>query len=148
MDENYEAPKYNANDENIHCMFQSAKVIAVVGLSRSHEADSYRVAAYLQEHGYRVIPVRPKAKEILSEKCYQHLQDVPGKVDIVNVFRGPEEVAGIVESAIAIGAKAVWTQEKIVDNIAAIRAHEAGLQTIMDKCIMKEHKKYVIDISL
>ena len=148
MDTDYELPKHNASDEDIQQIFRSAKVIVIVGLSRNHEADSYRVASYLQEHGFRIIPVHPKVKEILSEKCYDRLEDVHEKIDVVNVFRKPEEVPGIIESAIAIGAKVVWTQEKIVHNVAALRAVEAGLQTVMDKCIMKEHKKYEIDISL
>lgn len=148
MDIEYEEPKYNPNEEEIQQILQTARVIAVVGLSRSLEADSYCVAAYLQEHAYRIIPVRPKAKEILNEKVYERLEDVPQKIDIVNVFRRPEEVPAIVESAITVGAKVVWTQERIVHNPAAIRAKEAGLLAVMDKCIMKEHKRYEIDKSI
>ena len=77
----YELPKHNASEEDIHHVFQTAKVIAVVGLSRTHEAPSYRVASYLQEHGYRIIPVRPKSRYILDEKCYPRLEDVPEKID-------------------------------------------------------------------
>ena len=148
MDENYELSKYNVSKEDIHEIFQKVKVIAVVGLSRNHEADSHMVAFYLQDHGYRVIPVYPKVKEILNEKCYDRLEDIPEKVHIVNVFRRSEEVPAIVESAITIGAKIVWTQEGIVHKEAAIRANEAGLKTVMGKCIMKEHKRYEIDISI
>ncbi len=148
MDADYELPKHNVSDEDLQHILQTARVIAVVGLSRNHEADSYQVASYLQEHGYRIIPVHPRVKEILNEKCYDRLEDIPEKVDVVNVFRRSEEVAGIIESSIAIGAKTVWTQKRIVDNVAAIRAIEAGLQTVMNKCVMKEHKRYEIDISL
>ncbi|MCK5179934.1 MAG: CoA-binding protein [Candidatus Omnitrophica bacterium] len=148
MDKNYDVPEYNATDEDIRRIFQSSKVIAVVGLSRHHEADSYRVASYLQEHGFRIIPVRLKAKEILNEKSYASLEEVPEKIDVVNIFRKPEDVGEVVDSAIAIGAKTVWMQEGIVHNVAAAKAHEAGLTVVMDRCLMKEYKKYGIDTSL
>jgi len=148
MDADYELPKHNASDEEIQRIFQTAKVIAVVGLSRQHDKDSYQVASYLQEHGFRIVPVNPKTHEILNEKSYARLEDIPEKVDVVNIFRKAEDVAEIVESAIAVEAKVVWTQVGIVDNIAADRAREAGLQVVMDKCMMTEHRKYEIDTSL
>jgi predicted CoA-binding protein len=148
MDKNYNMPEYNANDEDMWRMFQTVKTIAVVGLSRSQKADSYRVATYLREHGYRIIPVKPKAKEILNEKVYATLEEIPEKIDVVNVFRPSKDIPGIVTAAIAIGAKVIWTQERIVHRLAATRAHEAGLQVVMNKCIMKEHKRYMIDMSL
>ena len=148
MDEKYGLPVFNATDEDIQHIFQSTKVIAVVGLSRHHEAASYQVASYLQERGFRVIPVRPKSDEILDEKVYASLEEIPGEIDIVNIFRKPEDVGEVVDSAIAVRAKVVWMQERIVDNIAAAKAHEAGLAVVMDKCIMKEYKKYKIDTSL
>lgn len=145
---NFELPAYQADDKEIRKIMQEMQVIAVVGISRSHEAPSYRVASYLQEHGFRIIPVRPKTEELLNEKCYATLEEVPERIDVVNIFRKPEDVLPIVDSAIAVGAKVVWMQERIVNNVAATRAHEAGLTIVMDKCIMKEHKKYEIDISL
>lgn len=148
MDWNYDVSEYNASDEDIRNIFQSAKVIAVVGLSRHHEADSYRVAAYLQDHGFRIIPVKPRAGAILHERAYASLEQVPEKIDIVDIFRKADEVPGIVDSAITVGAQVVWTQERIVHNAAAEKAHEAGLVVVMDKCIMKEHRKYEIDTSL
>ncbi len=148
MDKNYGLPEYSANDKDIQHIFHSTKVIAMVGLSRHHEADSYRVAAYLQERGFRIIPIEPKANEILGEKSYASLLEVPEKIDVVNIFRKPEEVSEIVDSAITIGAKTVWMQERIVHGVAAAKAHEAGLQVVMDKCMMKEHKRYKIDTSL
>jgi predicted CoA-binding protein len=148
MDKNYGLPEYSANDKDIRRIFQLTKVVAVVGLSRNHEADSYRVAAYLKECGFRIIPVRPKTDEILGEKCYESLLEVPEKIDVVNIFRKPKEVGEIVDSAIAIGAKTVWMQERIVNGVAAAKAHEAGLQVVMNRCIMKEHKRYKIDTSV
>ena len=148
MNMDYELPKHNASDKEIRDIFRFAKVIAVVGLSRHHEAPSYKVASYLQEHGFRIIPVHPKAKEILNETVYSRLEDAPEKIDVVNVFRKAEDVPTIVESAIAIEAQVIWLQERIVHNIAAARARKAGLTVVMDKCMMKEHKKYEIDISL
>ena len=148
MDRNEQLSRYNMSREEIDEMFRSVKVIAVVGLSRSKEAPSHIVASYMQDQGYRIIPVRPAVEELLGEKCYERLEDVPEKIDVVNVFRRSEEVPDIVESAIAIGAKIIWAQEGVVNRLAAVRAHEAGLKVIMGKCLMKEHKRYMIDISL
>lgn len=144
MDRNYDISEYDASDEDIRAIFRSVKIIAIVGLSRSEGAVSYKVASYLQDHGYRIIPVRPKAKEILGEKVYATLEDVPEKVDVINIFRKAEEVPDIVHSAVAVGAKVIWMQKGIINNLAAAMAHEAGLQVILNKCIMKEHKKFEI----
>jgi len=120
-------------------MLKSARTIAVVGLSSKRYRPSYGVAAYMQSAGYRIIPVNPNEREVLGEKCYARLEDVSEKVDIVDIFRRSELVPEVVESAIRIGAKAVWMQEGVVNEEAARRAREAGLEVVMDLCILKEH---------
>jgi uncharacterized protein len=120
----------------------SAKTIAVVGLSTEKTKASNMVASYLQDEGYRIVPVNPRADEILGEKCYPDLKSIPFPVDIVNVFRPANEVAAIVDEAIEIGAKAVWTQLRIIDTDAADKAIAAGLIAIVDKCIKMEHGRY------
>lgn len=136
-----ELPLNNPPGEEIKSILLTAKIIAIVGLSNNPERDSYRVASYLKEHGYKIIPVNPGATEILGEKVYKHLEEVPEHIDIVDIFRKPEAVPEIVDSAIKIGAKVVWMQEGIVHNISAQKAINAGLKVVMNKCIMKEHKK-------
>lgn len=126
---------------NIPEILKSSHTIAVVGLSSSHMRPSNGVASYLQRAGYRVIPVNPNETEVLGEKSYARLEDIPEKIDIVDVFRRPEFVPEIVESAIKIGAKTVWLQEEVVHEAAAQRAREAGLSVVMDRCILKEHRK-------
>ena len=118
-----------------------SKVIAVVGLSSKPHRPSHGVARYLQSVGYRILPVNPNEKEVLCEKCYARLEDVPLKVDIVDVFRRSESVLPVVESAIAIGARAVWMQEGVIHEEAAARARAAGLEVVMDRCLLKEHAK-------
>jgi predicted CoA-binding protein len=118
----------------------AARVIAVVGLSSSEIRPSHRVAAYLQRAGYRIIPVNPNEIQVLGEKAYPRLEDVPEKIDIVNIFRRSEYVRSVVESAIRIGAKAIWMQEGVVDAAAAELARAAGLEVVMDRCIFKEHR--------
>ena len=122
-------------------MLKSARTIAVVGLSSKRYRPSYGVAAYMQSAGYRIIPVNPNEREVLGEKCYARLEDVSEKVDIVDIFRRSELVPEVVESAIRIGAKAVWMQEGVVHGEAARKAREAGLEVVMDLCILKEHRK-------
>lgn len=121
-------------------MLKSARTIAVVGLSSKRYRPSYGVAAYMQSAGYRIIPVNPNETEVLGEKCYARLEDIPEKIDIVDIFRRSELVPEVVESAIRIGAKAVWMQEGVVHEEAARRAREAGLEVVMDLCILKEHR--------
>ncbi len=118
-----------------------SRVIAVVGLSGKKFRPSYGVAEYLQRQGYRIIPVNPNETEILGEKAYARLEDIPEKVDIVDIFRRSELVMPVVESAIAIGARAVWMQEDVVDEQAAQKARDAGLDVVMDRCILKEHRR-------
>ncbi len=122
-------------------MLKSARTIAVVGLSSKRYRPSYGVAAYMQSAGYRIIPVNPNEREVLGEKCYARLEDVSEKVDIVDIFRRSELVPEVVESAIRIGAKAVWMQEGVVNEEAARQAREAGLEVVMDLCILKEHRE-------
>ncbi len=126
---------------NIPEILKSARTIAVVGLSSNPARPSNGVAAYMQRAGYRIIPVNPQETEVLGEKSYARLEDVPEAIDIVDVFRRPEFVAEIVESAIKLGAKTVWLQEGVVDEAAAERARSAGLNVVMDRCILKDHRK-------
>lgn len=127
-------------ETKIRNLLARAKVIAVVGLSDRPERDSHGVARYLQRAGYRVIPVNPQVAEVLGEKSYANLREVPGRVDIVDIFRRPEFVPEIVEAAIEIGAKAVWMQLGVVHEEAAARARAAGLDVVMDRCIAIEHR--------
>jgi uncharacterized protein len=128
---------------NIAELLRDSKVIAVVGLSNRRFRPSYGVSQYMQSVGYRIIPVNPNATEVLGEKAYARLEDVAEPVDIVNVFRRAEYVPDIVDSAIRIGAKAIWLQEDVVHEEAAQRAREAGLVVVMDRCILKEHRRYI-----
>ena len=118
-----------------------SRVVAVVGLSSKPGRPSYKVASYLKEQGYKIIPVNPTEKEILGEPCYPDLASIPESVDVVEVFRRSEEVSPIVEETIRMGAKAVWMQEGVINEEAAVRAMEAGLLVVMDKCMFKEHQK-------
>ncbi len=122
-------------------ILNSSRVIAVVGLSAKPDRPSYIVASYLKQNGYKIIPVNPKAGEILGEVCYPDLGSIPEPVDVVDIFRRAEEVPAIVEEAIKIGAKAVWMQEGVINEQAAARAKEAGLLVVMDKCMFKEHRR-------
>jgi len=117
------------------------KTIAVVGLSPKKFRPSYGVSEYMKSQGYRIIPVNPGHTEILGERCYRLLEDIPEPVEIVNIFRRSEEVAPVVDSAIQIGAKAVWMQEGIEDEGSAQKARSAGLEVVMDRCILKEHRR-------
>ena len=115
------------------------RTVAVVGLSPKAERPSHRVATYLREQGYRIIPVNPKEKEILGETSYPDLASIPDPIEVVEIFRGTEEVLPIVEEAVKAGAKAIWMQEGVINEEAAASAREAGLMVIMDKCMLKEH---------
>jgi predicted CoA-binding protein len=123
-------------------ILQSARTIAVVGLSGKRYRPSYGVAEYLQRSGYRIIPVNPEETEVLGEKSYPDLDSVPGPVDVVDIFRRSEFVPEIVEAAIRKGAKAVWMQEGVVHEEAANRARQAGLAVVMDRCILKDHRRF------
>jgi predicted CoA-binding protein len=117
------------------------KTIAVVGLSSNPMRPSFGVTEYMQGAGYRIVPVNPNETEVLGEKSYARLEDVPEKIDIVNVFRRAEEVPPVVESAIRIGAKVVWMQSGVENEEAAVKARAAGLTVIEDACILVEHRK-------
>lgn len=117
------------------------KTIAVVGLSPNRMRPSYGVSEYMRNQGYRIIPVNPGHPEILGETSYRRLEDIPEPVEIVNIFRRSEHVAPVVDAAIAIGAKVVWMQEGIEDEASAAKARAAGLEVVMDRCILKEHRR-------
>lgn len=131
----------NPSDRAMRQILETAKTIAVVGLSDKADRDSYRVAKYLQDHGYRIIPVNPTVSEVLGEKSYASVTDIPGQVDIVDVFRKPEAVGPVVREAIDAGAGTVWLQLGVVNHEAAEQAEAAGLQVVMDKCIKIEHAR-------
>ena len=131
----------NPSPGEIKALLQRVKTIAVVGLSRDPDRPSYSVAMYLQGCGYRIVPVRPGGGEILGEKVYARLSDIPFAVDIVDHFRRSSEVGAHIDEAIELRVPAVWMQEGIVDEAAAARAREAGLMVVMDRCMLKEHRK-------
>jgi predicted CoA-binding protein len=126
--------------EQIRDLLKRSKTIAVVGLSDSPLRASHGVSAYMQMQGYRIIPVNPDVEEVLGEKSYPSLLDVPGPIDIVNVFRRPEFVPAIVDQAIARKASAIWMQEGVIHQQAAEKARQAGIFVVMDLCILKEHR--------
>ena len=129
------------SDQSIAALLRSARTIAVVGLSPKPFRASYGVSEFLQSAGYRIIPVNPGVREVLGEKAYASLDDVPEKIDIVDVFRRSDAVPEIVDAAIRIGARAVWMQEGVVNEEAAARARAAGLLVVMDTCILKAHHR-------
>ncbi|MGC9970524.1 MAG: CoA-binding protein [Bryobacteraceae bacterium] len=122
-------------------LLRSARTIAVVGLSSNRKRPSYGVSEYMQRAGYRIVPVNPQETEVLGERAYPSLEVVPEHIDIVDVFRRSEFVPEIVEAAIRVGAGAVWMQEGVADDAAAQKARAAGLTVVMDRCILKEHRK-------
>lgn len=122
-------------------MLRSYRTIAVVGLSHKRYRPSYGVSEYMKSAGYRIIPVNPNEREVLGEKAYASLDDVPGDVEIVNIFRRSEFVPEVVEAAIRKGARAIWMQEGVMHEVAAQRARAAGLDVVMDRCILKEHRR-------
>ena len=138
------------SQEEIKSVLESYRTVAVVGLSRDPDKASYRVAQYLESVGYRIIPVNPFADEILGEKCYKSLLEVPDTIDIVDIFRPSEDVPAIVEEAITIknrvgSPKVIWMQLGIVNEEAAKRAREAGFTVVMDRCMMIEHRRLSMD---
>jgi predicted CoA-binding protein len=129
--------------ERIADLLRRAKTIAVVGLTDSPIRPSYGVSSYMQSQGYRIIPVNPKVKDSLGEKSYASLLDVPEKIDIVNIFRRPEAVPEVVDQAIQLKVPAIWMQEGVIHEQAAEKARKAGVFVVMDRCILKEHVRYV-----
>jgi predicted CoA-binding protein len=134
-------PVLHPSDQQIKELLQQAHTIAVVGLSSSRLRASYGVSQYMQSAGYRIIPVNPNEREVLGEKSYARLEDVPEKIDVVDVFRRSEFVPEIVDAAIRVGARAIWLQDGVVDEVAVRRARDAGLFAVMDDCILREHRR-------
>ncbi len=134
-----------SDDRDIAQFLRETKTIAVVGLSTNQARPSYRVASYMQRHGYRIVPVNPNFSEVLGETCYPSLREIRAglKIELVNVFRRSEAVPLVVEEAIQIGAKGIWMQEGVVHAAAAERAQRAGLWVVMDRCLMIEHSRHV-----
>lgn len=129
----------NPEPEQICRMLREVKTIAVVGLSPKSHRPSYRIARALQRFGFRVVPVRPGLAEILGEPAYARLSDIPGPVDLVNVFRAPRHAGEIVDECLALGLKRLWFQDGIVNEAAALRAQAAGMQVVMDRCIARDY---------
>ncbi len=127
-------------------LLKTSHTIAVVGLSSKRFRPSYGVAEYMQRNGYRIIPVNPFEAVVLGERCYPDLESIPERVDIVDIFRRSEFVPEIVEAAIRIGARAVWMQEGVEHEEAARRAWAAGLEVVMDRCVLKDHRRMVVSI--
>jgi hypothetical protein len=129
-------------DETVCRILSEYRRIAVVGLSDKPWRDSYSVAGYLLRQGYEIIPVNPEINEVLGRKAFPDLPSVPHPVEVVNVFRRLEHIPGIVEGAVEVGAKALWTQYGLSDAISGDRARRAGLLVVMDRCIMVEHRRH------
>jgi len=129
----------NDDINTLRSILKQTKTIAVVGLSANWWRPSYFAAKYLQEHGYRIIPVNPQYTAVLNEKCYPNLRAIPEKVDVVDCFRKSEEIGALAEDAIAIGAKVLWMQIGVINHAAAERAERAGLEVVMDRCMKIEH---------
>jgi len=121
-------------------LLKQARTIAVVGLSNKPLRPSHGVALYMQQQGYRIIPVNPHIQSVLGERAYPSLKDVPEKIDVVNIFRRPEFVPEIVDQAIALKLPAIWMQEEVIHEAAAEKARRAGIFVVMDRCILKEHQ--------
>jgi len=136
----YEMVEIN-DPEVIKRILDECKTIAVVGLSSNPIRPSFGVSRYMQQRGYRVIPVNPNETEVLGEPAYASLADMPERFDLVDIFRRSEEAGAHVDEAIRLGARAVWLQEGVIDEDAAARALEAGLMVVMDRCILKEHTR-------
>lgn len=129
------------NDQQIADVLRSAETIAVVGLSNKPWRPSFGVTEYMKRQGYAIVPVNPHINETLGQEAYERLADIPGKIDIVNVFRRSEFVGPIIDDAIRRDAPCIWLQEGVVDAAAAARAEAAGIRVVMDRCILKEHAR-------
>ena len=132
------------NDADMIEMLRAARTIAVVGLSSKRMRPSYGVAAYMQQHGFRIIPVNPAETEVLGEKAYATPKDVPVRVDIVDVFRHSGAVPAVVDEAVELGVPYLWLQEDVIHEKAAERARAAGMKVVMDRCISKEHRRLLL----
>lgn len=137
-----EFPSVNSNPEEIKSIFNNIKTIAVLGLSPNSEKDSHRVALYLQQQGYRIVPIYPKEETILGEKVYRSLEEVPFEVDMVDIFRKPDVLPFIADACIKRGdVKVFWSQIGIVNNEAAQKCKDAGMQVVQNLCAMVEHRE-------
>jgi uncharacterized protein len=134
-------PFRNPTVEEISGLLRRSHRIAVVGLSSNPERPSYRVAEYLIERGYEIIPVNPTEGEILGKKAYKSLSEIAGDIDIVDVFRRSDQTDAIIDEAISVGAKALWLQEGVINDEGAVRAQSAGMTVIQDRCVAKELRK-------
>ena len=128
------------NEEDLKKLLTETKVIAVVGASPKPWRDSGAIAEYLRTKGYKIFPVNPQYQEVLGMKCYPDLKSIPEKIDLVDIFRNPDEVEPIIDEAIAVGAKSVWMQLGVVNEAAAEKAEKAGLNVVMNLCIAVEHR--------
>ena len=133
--------KADVSSEEIKDILENYKTVAVVGLSPKEDRPSYQAASYLQSKGFRIIPISPLVNDILGEKVYSSLLEVPFGIDVVDIFRKPEAVLEIIKEAIEKKAKVVWMQEGVINNEAAELACKAGIRVVMDRCIKKEHQK-------
>ena len=141
-----ELPDCNPPSDEIKEILHTCKKIAIVGLSPKEKRDSNMVAGYLMGYGYEIIPVNPGQKEILGEKCYRALKDIPFKVDMVDLFLNPSRVPQVVDQAMEIGARVIWMQLGVVHNESADKAREAGIRVVMNKCIKIEHENMVAEM--
>lgn len=136
-----EFPTINANKQEIKEIFNITKTIAVVGLSPDESKDSHRVAKYLQEHGFKIVPIYPKEETILGEKVYRSLAEIPFEIDMVNIFRKPDYLPLVADACIERGdVKIFWAQKGIVNNEAAQKAKDAGMSVVQNMCTMVEHR--------
>ncbi len=136
-----ELPDYNPPSEEVQEILRRYRKIAVVGLSTKPERDSYRVARYLMENGFDITPVNPGHKEILGKRCYASLKDIPYEIEVVDIFLNPKRIPPVVDQAIEIGAKVIWMQLGLAHNESAKKARNAGIQVVMNMCIMQEFEK-------
>jgi uncharacterized protein len=131
------------NDREMTDLLRTAKTIAVVGLSSNPMRPSFGVSRFLQRQGFRIIPVNPNEKEVLGERAYASVKEIPDEIDIVNIFRRPARVPGVVDDALAKGARCVWMQEGVINHEAARKAEAAGIGVVMNRCILKELARLV-----
>jgi predicted CoA-binding protein len=139
----YDSPRVNSSNEEIIEIFKNTKTIAIAGLSPNEEKASNRVARYLQNAGFKIVPIYPKEDTILGEKVYRSLEEIPFKIDMVDVFRKSNAIAAVIDACIARGdIDTVWTQLGLVNNEAALKASEAGMKVVQDKCTKIEHANF------
>ena len=138
-----EMPDYMPPPKDIEKILQDSKRIAIVGLSPKTSRDSNKVARYLLEVGYDIIPINPGQQQILERTCYKTLEDIPFAIDMANLFINPTRVPPVVEQCIRIGVKTIWMQLGVVHNDAASKAREAGIEVVMNRCIMREHQNFM-----